>query len=668
MALCTDCSGMSFESLLEGHTHLRDARQLLTSSKTCSLCHLIRLALNRDTVKEVGNDFETGYYDRVAEAPLVLYGVFDEEEEHDAVEKAKNGTKLVGIDVHVPLMDDELDITILGVYPTSTSSTVDLIGGRPSLQEAGSEEAMQLITTWMQDCIHSHPRCVRTTSEPKLPTRVLDLSGESIRLVITQDQQDRYAALSHCWGPNPPLMTKTHNIDSHRMGISFGALPKTFQHAVQIVRRIGLRYLWIDSLCIIQDDKSDWEREAIQMGSVYEGAHVTIAATGSSNAYDGCFIPRPKLTDPVPFNIAYQGTSVDAYAALRPESASADLQSNPLADRAWITQEWLLSRRIIHFARGDLRWICRTKSETETGEAFVDTSGTNRIHRALDTKDQKDDSAPGGDPHSKRLESTNAQAEWDFLDEWLDVASSYCRRKLTYQSDKPIALQGIIDVISRQTVLTCFHGLWDFSIHRQLFWFASHTLTRPPTLAHIPSWSWLSTYGTIQHFTQDSSSELAAFADSENRASVRIDDATLHIYAPTLEHGTIEGPYSTDIPAGEIVYSASTIERIKHVQTQMKPYLSRHRGDWSLVCQHSFGLHDKRGAAIGWFSLDTAKLPDGNMVFVPLVLQAASAGSQANFLVLCKEPGREVWLRIGAGELKDASSLAEAEWSLFQVE
>ena len=99
--------------------------------------------------------------------------------------------------------------------------------------------------------------------------------------------------------------------------------------------------------------------------------------------YTGSY-EKVEMEDAVPFSIAFLNKSVDVFATLRPESALADLQKNPLAERAWITQEWLLSRRTIHFGMGELRWICRTKSETETGETFTDTSGTQRIHDALE--------------------------------------------------------------------------------------------------------------------------------------------------------------------------------------------------------------------------------------------------------------------------------------------
>ncbi|KAF2122363.1 heterokaryon incompatibility protein-domain-containing protein, partial [Lophiotrema nucula] len=298
MPLCLNCSSISLEALREGCSNLSNAQQLWDSSLTCALCHLIRSSLNNDTAKEIGNALETRYYNTVAKAPIVLYGVFQEEDNLDDDDDTIDHLKLIGIDVHVPLLDDEIDISNLGVYQDEADGDDDCIIGRPSLHEAGGEAAMQLLKMWMLRCNAEHHRCSQITTsgyQLALPTRVLDISEDEVRLYISRGEDEKYAALSHCWGPDPPIKTLKSNFSSHLRGICFERLPNTFRQAIQVARELSLKYIWIDSLCIIQDDKSDWEKEAIKMGSVYEGAEITIAATGSTNAHDGCFIPRPKM-------------------------------------------------------------------------------------------------------------------------------------------------------------------------------------------------------------------------------------------------------------------------------------------------------------------------------------------------------------------------------------
>lgn len=107
----------------------------------------------------------------------------------------------------------------------------------------------------------------------------------------TNGQCGRWIALSHCWGDawNRPLQTTQANIWSHLEGIDLKRMPKTFQDAVVVAKAMGIRYLWIDSLCIVQDDLKDWKQESRVVGTIYQNATITIAATHSRNSSEGCF-------------------------------------------------------------------------------------------------------------------------------------------------------------------------------------------------------------------------------------------------------------------------------------------------------------------------------------------------------------------------------------------
>jgi hypothetical protein len=671
MPLCTPCLNISLEALREGYSHLSDARKLWDSSLTCALCHLIRLSLNNDTAKEVGNALESRYYDTIAKAPIVLYGAFQEEDSIDG--DIVDQLKLISIDVHIPLLDEEIDISNLGVYQDESAEHDGCIVGRPSLHEAGGPAAMQLLKMWMQRCNAEHHQCSQkatSRAQSPLPTRVLDISEHDVRLHVSRGECDKYAALSHCWGPDPPIKTLKSNFSSHQRGIRFANLPNTFQQAVKVAKELGLKYIWIDSLCIIQDDKSDWGREALKMGSVYEGAEVTIAATGSTNAHDGCFIPRPTMPDAVPLNISYQGRSINIHVALRPKSALADLQANPLAGRTWITQEWLLSRRTIHFCIGELRWICRTESETETGEAFIDTSGTQRVHDAVQEMTKLGTSSLSATLTEEITGRENGHPKWDFIEEWLDVATTYCRRKLTYRSDKPVALQGIIDVVSRKLGRTCMYGIWDFSIHQQLFWFATNVLDRPTELSTMPSWSWLSTYGKIHQIDSALACSLLQSTEGQEKASVEISDRFLDVYGPVIEYGHVEGPFNLHIPPGEKIYSPSTVEHVKDFQKQMQMYTSfQALGYLRVGSQNFFGVRSKEGKAIGWASFDIGVVPSGNIICLLLAKNDNNPGGEVNFLILQgHDETCDVWKRVGMGELKDDSQLGAATWSKIRIE
>ncbi|EUC41130.1 hypothetical protein COCMIDRAFT_61418, partial [Bipolaris oryzae ATCC 44560] len=134
---------------------------------------------------------------------------------------------------------------------------------------------------WLRSCSEKHPQCSPLGDRP-LPTRVIDVGDKNssrIRLVVSHGRLDRYIALSHCWGHSEPITTTKDNLDRHiNEGVEIGDLPQTFRDAIEVVRALGFRYLWIDCLCIIQQDGEDWQREVTRMPEVYGNAAMTIAS------------------------------------------------------------------------------------------------------------------------------------------------------------------------------------------------------------------------------------------------------------------------------------------------------------------------------------------------------------------------------------------------------
>jgi hypothetical protein len=155
--------------------------------------------------------------------------------------------------------------------------------------------AVDHITDWMNTCKEKHARC---SSRPSiLPWRVLDIrsfeTAGTIRLVETTEATGEYVALSHCWGKNRPMITTTaRNLSKRKAGIAFSDLSKTFQDAIRLTYAIKAPYIWIDSLCIIQDSKDDWETESSQMASIYANSTLNIAATAARDGDDGLFRSR----------------------------------------------------------------------------------------------------------------------------------------------------------------------------------------------------------------------------------------------------------------------------------------------------------------------------------------------------------------------------------------
>jgi hypothetical protein len=172
-----------------------------------------------------------------------------------------------------------------------------------------------------------------------------------------------YTTLSHCWGKVEFLQLLKGNFASMKEGIKIDDLPKTFQDAVAITRRLGVRYLWIDSLCIIQKSTEDWARESSMMGDVYQNGLCNIAATGAPDGQWGCFMERDpilaqKCEVRVDRPLSKFNLKPGLYDLVPRNLWEGGLSNAPLNKRAWVAQERILAPRVLHFGRNQLFWEC----------------------------------------------------------------------------------------------------------------------------------------------------------------------------------------------------------------------------------------------------------------------------------------------------------------------
>ena len=231
------------------------------------------------------------------------------------------------------------------------------------VDETDDEEV--LMRHWIDDCVANHERC-HEENTTLCPTRLLDLvthwsSGD---VVLVEPEQDLgihipYTTLSHCWGHSPsrPLTTTLANLASRKERIRFDELPLSFQDAVTTSRKLRIPYLWIDSLCIIQDSPSDWEREAARMAIVYAGSVCTLSALGSEDSNGGFFRVAQKKTD---FVFRYDLVLGSQRIRVFPCEPNDWRLEGPLMGRGWTLQERVLSNRNLFFSQGELHWECKT--------------------------------------------------------------------------------------------------------------------------------------------------------------------------------------------------------------------------------------------------------------------------------------------------------------------
>lgn len=244
--------------------------------------------------------------------------------------------------------------------------------------ETISEELVHMLRDWMASCEADHGNC-HIPAEVSLPSRLLEISdsegvGLKLRLVdALPEHKGRYITLSHCWGPNPELtgLTRTlrSNVDDHYKDLPIDQLSRTFKDAVYVTKRLGAAHLWIDSLCIIQQDADDWERESVKMADIYAYSLVTIAATGSQATGDGLFLQRKEAEmTPLIWPTPEEGNMLALHPFLGREYFNYESIPQPIYGRAWCMQELTLSRRVLHFLPGQVVWNCTTSTRYEFDE------------------------------------------------------------------------------------------------------------------------------------------------------------------------------------------------------------------------------------------------------------------------------------------------------------
>ena len=350
-----------------------------------------------------------------------------------------------------------------------------------------SESTLNIARQWMKDCISTHSDCY-TLDEAFTPTRLIDVGtpGQDPFLVESK-VPSRYLSLSHCWGKTQNIVTTTNNLLAHKSRIPFSFLSQTFKDAIYITRKLGVQFLWIDSLCILQDSVLDWERESALMGSIYMDSILTIAATDAADGDQGFLSPR-RSACPLPFSINHPmiGSIADTVwvAAWTPHFDDA-IEQAPLSKRAWVTQERLLPPRILHFTKTKIMWECRTQTETE---GSPDTRRS-KLTLTEDSGYHWYSSSQFSQYLDNRITSADEFSE--FLNIWHLVVSEYSQKMLTISTDKLPALSGLAAQFQRITGDTYYAGLWEKNFLHSLCWEACMPYKRPSTYL-APSWSWAS--------------------------------------------------------------------------------------------------------------------------------------------------------------------------------
>ncbi|KAH6963116.1 heterokaryon incompatibility protein-domain-containing protein [Fusarium avenaceum] len=367
-------------------------------------------------------------------------------------------------------------------------------------EESSSSSRNKLLMEWLQDCERNHELC--QPAAERYPTRILCVEVEQPLRLVSRDQilleggPARYATLSHSWGNHVPLKTTRATKSTFEKSIPEDLLPRTFKDAVSIARALGIHYLWIDSLCIVQDDPDDWQAEALEMQNIYSGSTINIAASDAVDSNGGCFGPGGDVTvakNDDSTNVGHSTEAQNVKGGTREprfihyehgnepgstmirfhiETARQIQSRKHLSTRGWVLQEEILSHRIIHCSRSEIYWQCKFSYKTQSGQ-ILDPLEVFR--------------EPG------EFHVDPARREERMWYEWIE---DYSSRNFTFPSDRIPAMSGIVNHYHKLSGQTPALGLWEESFAEGLLWVRLGALTAPCDPG-IPSWTWLSCNASI---------------------------------------------------------------------------------------------------------------------------------------------------------------------------
>lgn len=372
---------------------------------------------------------------------------------------------------------------------------------KPQTRSHWTGDSSALWHYWLNTCVESHPTCrsieqsLQTYSPKRLVEVLLNNNGGVSGWKLAHSSSTGtvpYFTLSHCWGSYLPLRLTKDNIRSLSNSSSIDDLPKTYQDALTVVNSLGYKYIWIDSLCIVQDDEQDWENESSLMGLTYNHAVCNIAATWASNGEDGCFSIRdPTTICPTFIALDLTDSGRSTYQISQSDVYHGDITHAPLNKRGWVVQERYLARRQLSATKRQFYWECH---DLLASEEFPHGYPADR--------------SPGsewpwlnGAAQSPQKPCLGYNGEKKTRQDWAALVELYSSCHLTRVSDKLAALSGVANQLQHRVDDIYMFGLWKKDIHQQLCWDhhpMSHTPRRTTQGIIAPTWSWANFDGRVR--------------------------------------------------------------------------------------------------------------------------------------------------------------------------
>ncbi|KAL8324116.1 hypothetical protein RB597_007718 [Gaeumannomyces tritici] len=397
----------------------------------------------------------------------------------------------------------------VGVYAVQGDPLAALITHRPPNPSPGSEHSLARAKAWLDTCVQNHgPSC--GTQEPlALPSRVIDVSKPTLRLhEMFATETGNYVALSYCWGDAQTYICTAATLPDLLAGFSLDDLPQTLRDAVRVTRSLGLKYLWIDSLCIVQDSQADKAHEVGRMAQVYRNAYVTVGAGLAFSVHDGFLTDKADAETKLWRNLVPMKCHLPDMKAVAKAETLEDIFKTPrvavgtlylimemgcerdwydaTSSRAWCLQELVVSPRYLSYGRWPT-WRCRRATHSD-GSYYPEHPRTGPSTRKL---------------ASALLRSEKSRADLrttvQLHDVWRELLHDYTRRKLSLPSDRLPAIGCIAEQISQLTGAEYVAGLWRNNLlYDAMFYTHAREWLPRPVGSRAPSWSWASVDAPIE--------------------------------------------------------------------------------------------------------------------------------------------------------------------------
>ena len=511
--LTTDLS--TIEELEKGTTTLKAV--LRTADGGCFICytsthHAMGTVRERRVIESVRNNFQN---------PSIVRSML--------AGRTAQGFKFLRV-LHEALKDGRQDCAYLAncdiILRPSLDEAKSILHGPESRRNTGDTAVIRLLQSWLLECLGEHNASKRPASTHR-PSRLIDItpSGKDKFTVVetnTMAERPCYFTLSHRWSADTPSL-RHDNESKYRSGVMWVQMPGVYQDVFKLIKALGYRYLWIDSLCISQDDEHSKRAEILDMAEIYSNSLCNIVAlhgrteslftTRSLGAIDASLKINRARGEELPSEVILQHRDLWTYEVTRA----------PLANRAWVLQEQLLAARTLYFGENQVYWECCAGRRSESHPAlaeWIDGSDIEQFSNWFEPFSNCDTTLWAWDaPLSvffRRANALTVGAQNGLAKElatinlpsgvaddiWYMLIIRYSTRQISFPRDRLSAVTGIAKAFARVTNYTWAAGLWKEQMPLNLLWHSE--LTEVPAKEHgFPSWSWASGAGVVPPFRKE---------------------------------------------------------------------------------------------------------------------------------------------------------------------